>query len=184
MTGPKKHIFITGKPGIGKSTIIRKVLQSSQWAIGGFVTEEIREAGARVGFTIEDIETGAKKVMAHVRLQSRFRVGRYGVDAAAVESVGVPAVARALRESALVVVDEIGKMELYSEEFSRWVGRLVEADKPVLAVIQERRKDLLALLAAREDSEVITLTEQNRDGLPGIILQKLQAVIDPEEEQS
>jgi nucleoside-triphosphatase len=179
MAGAKKHIFITGKPGVGKSTIIKKVLQSSKWAIGGFVTEEIREAGARVGFTIEDIGTGAKKVMAHVRLRSRFRVGRYGVDRAAVESVGVPALARALRESALVVVDEIGKMELFSEEFSRWVDRLIEADKPVLAVIQERRRDLLALLASREDAEVIVLTEQNRDGLPTIILGKLQPVVDP-----
>ena len=170
----KKHIFLTGRPGVGKSTVVKKVLGISGIRAGGFFTEEIREGGARVGFAIEDILTGSRRVMAHVRFKGPCRVGRYGVDVSAIDSVGISALEGAEKERVLVVVDEIGVMELFSPKFEQWVERLIGMEGPVFAVVQQRREDLLARLKSRDDAEVIVVTEGNRNALQGLIASKLR----------
>ena len=44
---------MTGKPGVGKTTVIKKIIEKYKKNIGGFYTEEIREKGHRVGFRIK-----------------------------------------------------------------------------------------------------------------------------------
>ena len=160
----KKNVLLTGKPGVGKTTLLKKLLADLSVHIGGFYTEEIRSGGRRVGFKIRSF-SGEEEVLAHVDSPSPFRVSRYGVNVQAFERVGVPAIERAIRESDLIVMDELGKMELFSEPFQRAALRALDSPKPVLGVIQQARTPFLGRIRRREDVEVIEVTVENRDAL-------------------
>ncbi|MFQ5933289.1 MAG: NTPase [Dehalococcoidia bacterium] len=129
-----KALFLTGRPGSGKTTLIRKTVESLNVKAGGFYTLEIREAGRRVGFEIVTLD-GERAVLSHVRLSSNYRVGRYGVDVEALERVGVAAIRVAISSGTLVVVDEIGKMELYSRAFRDAVREALDQAEKVLGTI-------------------------------------------------
>jgi nucleoside-triphosphatase len=104
------NILVTGRPGIGKTTLIRSVLHALDLEAGGFYTSEILDDGRRVGFSIDGLH-GESGVLAHVDHESPFRVGKYGVNAEDLERVGVAAIDAALERSRLIVMDEIGRME-------------------------------------------------------------------------
>ena len=129
-----KALLLTGPPGSGKTTLIQHAVERLGGRAGGFYTREIREKGTRVGFEIVTLE-GERAVMSHVRFRSPHRVGRYGVDVEALERVGVAALKRATRSGLLVVVDEIGKMELCSAAFREAVSEALELGEKLLGVI-------------------------------------------------
>jgi len=131
-----KTLLLTGNPGIGKTTIIRKVVAQIGDDAGGFYTEEIVGPGGRKGFRLITLD-GKEATIAHVELRDAKapRVGRYGVDVKALERVGVAALRRAMQEKKLVVVDEIGTMELYSRTFCDTVMLAILGPKPVLGTI-------------------------------------------------
>lgn len=58
---------------------------------------------------------GQEGILAHVNSASPLRLGRYGVILDALESIGITAVAQARSAKCLIVIDEIGAMEVYSE---------------------------------------------------------------------
>jgi nucleoside-triphosphatase len=87
------RLLLEGRPGIGKTTVARRLLQLLQEAgvpAGGFTTAELRTGGRREGFLVE-AASGAHALLAHVDLPGPPRVGRYGVDLAAFDRVALPA---------------------------------------------------------------------------------------------
>jgi nucleoside-triphosphatase THEP1 len=131
----------------------------------GLVTGEIREAGRRVGFAVETL-AGQRRVMAHVDMASSQRVGRYGVDVAAIDEV----VALALADEAAAeafVIDEIGKMELYSQRFFTAIQRLLGDPRPLVATIAERGPGLIETARQRTDVELWEVRLENRQAMPG-----------------
>ncbi len=166
-----KTLLLTGHPGIGKTTIIRHVVAQLGKQAGGFYTEEIVGPGGRKGFRLITLD-GRETTIAHVDLRDPKapRVGRYGVDLKALENVGVAALQRAMREKKLVVVDEIGAMELYSRAFRDAVMLAILGPTPVLGTIMSRphpESDAFKTLAQ------VTLWEVNRttrDDLPAKVL--------------
>ncbi|MEW6359455.1 MAG: NTPase [Planctomycetota bacterium] len=155
---------MTGRPGVGKTTLVRKVVESGLPIAGGFYTEEIREAGRRMGFMIRTLD-GKEDVLAHVESRSRFRVGRYGVNVEAFERIGVASIEGALMKDGLIIMDEIGRMELFSERFQNMVIRALDSPRRVFGVIQMRRNNFLDRIRRRPDTQIITITEGNRDAL-------------------
>ncbi|MGB3904128.1 MAG: nucleoside-triphosphatase, partial [Anaerolineae bacterium] len=111
-----RTILLTGRPGVGKTTVIKKALDRLEGRAGGFYTAEIRESGRRQGFKIVTLD-GQEGILSHVDIRGQPRVSRYGVNLGDLEEVGVAALRRAIAEADLIVVDEIGKMELFSEAF-------------------------------------------------------------------
>src|SRR5207253_25633 len=111
-----KKILLTGRPGCGKTTLIKRVVKELALPAGGFYTEEIRERGRRVGFKIVTLE-GKEAVLAHVDFKTAQCVGKYRLDLAGLETVGIEALRTALRARQLVVIDEIGPMEIRSGIF-------------------------------------------------------------------
>lgn len=157
-----KNVLVTGRPGVGKTTLVQRALDRLGVRAMGFVTVEIREGGERVGFSIVDLD-GPSGVLARVDLESPYRVARYGVNRGDLERIGVAALDRAAGRARLIVMDEIGRMELCSEAFQRAVGRALDSPVPVLATVQDHRNPFLDAVRAREDAALVRVTEPDRD---------------------
>ena len=167
-------LLLTGPPGVGKTTVIQKVLAGIAMGAGGFCTQEIRREGSRVGFSLRTLD-GEEGILAHIDYQGRHRVGRYGVDLALFEAMALPALGRALRDKELIVIDEIGKMELFSRRFQEMVPLVLDQDeKHLLGVIHQSREPFAETIRQRDDVEVITVSRENRDGLSHRIIARLQ----------
>lgn len=167
----RKNILLTGKPGIGKTTTIKKVAaQLTGVSLGGFYTEEIREKGVRVGFRIVTLD-GREGILAHVRHRSKYAGGRYFVNLRDLEEVGVESILSSLGCD-IIVIDEIGKMELFSQRFKESVLLALDSAK-VFGVIKLKEDEFTEKIRLRSDVEVIELTEDNRDHLHEFIVSRL-----------
>jgi len=168
-----RTILLAGRPGVGKTTVIKQVVDMLGGKAGGFYTEEIRQAGRRLGFKIITLE-GEEGVLAHVDIKGAARVSKYGVNVKDLEEVGAAALRRAIEERRYVVIDEIGKMELYSQEFRRAVVEALESEKVVLGTVMAGRHPWVDTLKARPQVTVLTVTQGNREGMARRILDMLQ----------
>jgi nucleoside-triphosphatase len=168
------RLLLEGRPGIGKTTVARRLvtlLQEADVPVAGFTTAELRTGGYREGFVVE-AASGAREVLAHVDLPGPPRVGRYGVDLAAFERVALPA----LGDPGLcgvVVVDELGKMELASAAFRAAVLELLGRDVAVVATVHQVRDRFTDALKRRPDIRVVRVTEATRDALPERLMERL-----------
>jgi len=111
-----KNLLVTGRPGIGKTSVVEAAARELPHVAGGFTTSEIREHGVRKGFRVTTLD-GESAVLAHIDLTGRVRVGKYGVDVPAFERLALAALQDALIHRSVVVIDEVGKMELASKLF-------------------------------------------------------------------
>lgn len=162
-------VLLTGKPGTGKTTLIKKVIKELKRETGGFYTEEIRERDKRVGFKIKSL-SGEEGILAHINVRSEFRVGKYGVNIGDLERVGLLAIKEAMEDDKLIVMDEIGRMELYSKKFQEQVLSCLESNRSLLGTIQDRHNEFLDKIRKREDVTIIRVTPKNRSLLlPQII---------------
>jgi nucleoside-triphosphatase len=167
-------LLLTGPPGIGKTTVIQTVLSGIEIGAGGFYTHEIRRGGRRVGFSLKTLE-GEEGILAHIDHREEYRVGKYGVDIDRFEAMALPSLERALREKELIVIDEIGRMELFSRRFQEMVIRVLDQDeRHVLGVIHQGRDPYTGSVKRRGDVEVISVNHANRDDLPPQIITRLQ----------
>ena len=130
----KQVYLLTGSPGSGKTTIIKEAVARLEGSAGGFYTEEIRAYGVRQGFRIVTLN-GQNAILAHVNADSPCRVSKYGVEVGNLDKVGVSAIQQATRECDMVVIDEIGKMELFSPCFMDAVLEAIDSGKRVLGTI-------------------------------------------------
>jgi nucleoside-triphosphatase len=171
-TDMAKTILLTGKPGVGKTTVIRDVVRGLPGQAGGFYTEEIRERGRRQGFKIVTLD-GQEGILAHVSIKSPLRVSQYGVNLADLEGIGVTAIQEAMAHKDFVIIDEIGKMELFSQAFKTAVWAAIHSDKPVLGTITLRPHPWADRIKALPQVTVIEVTEANRDKLAQQVLDLL-----------
>lgn len=163
------NLMLSGRPGVGKTTVIRKVAQSLGEQAGGFFTEEVRERGKRIGFRIVTLD-GQWGWLAHVRLPGRYRVGRYNVNLDDLETMGVAAIRRALGLRKIILIDEIGPMELFSPAFKHIVMEALDSTLPLVATVMAKFDPWVYALKARADTEVWEVTLANRDAMPERVL--------------
>ncbi|MCJ1675875.1 hypothetical protein MTF65_00565 [Streptomyces sp. APSN-46.1] len=163
------RILIEGRPGAGKTTALRRLAALlPAHAATGFTTEEIRQSGSRVGFALETL-AGQREVLAHVDLPGPPHVGKYGVDLGVMERLALPSLRPAAGGEAtgrLVLIDELGRMELTCTAFRDAVITLFAADVDVVATVHAHRDPFTDALKRRADIEVVHLTPANRDGMP------------------
>ena len=159
-----RKILLTGRPGCGKTTLIKRVVNKLKLPAGGFYTEEIREHGQRVGFKIVTL-AGEETVLAHLDFKTANRVGKYGVDLSALETIGVAALRRAIAARHLVVIDEIGPMEIRSRVFCDAVNEALDINVPVLGTISVRPNPFTNAIKNRRDVTIIEVRRSNRDQL-------------------
>lgn len=155
-----KNILVTGQPGVGKTTLLKKVIKDLKLDAGGFYTQEVRKGGIRQGFQIVTL-TGKRGTLASVNFKSPYRVGKYGVNLTDLEEVGGEAIQEALQKNRFLVIDEIGKMELFSEKFISLLRKALESPVSLLGVIKLRDNQLTAEIKSRPDTVVYFLDRQN-----------------------
>lgn len=135
-----KNVLVTGRPGVGKTTAVTRAVEELKkhgLRVGGFISREERKEGVRTGFVVIDLETSEETYLARVG-NGTPRIGKYVVLVDELERVGVTAVKRALQNSQVVVIDEIGPMELLSQRFKEVVTEALNSGKPVIATIHVR----------------------------------------------
>ena len=161
-----RALLLTGRPGVGKTTVIKAVAQALGEQADGFYTEEIRERGRRQGFRLVELR-GEQGVLAHVKFKGHGfpRVGRYGVDVSAVDQIGVTAIERAVTQGRTVIIDEIGKMELFSDAFKYAVLAALKSQSLVIATVMARPQPWVDDLKARPDVTLWDVTLEKRDGM-------------------
>jgi len=168
------RILLSGRPGVGKTTVVRQVAAAGIELAGGFLTEEIRASARRVGFAVRDIHSGREGILASAAGKGSPRVGKYGVDVASFERVGVGALREAMDRAGCIIIDEIGKMELCSAAFRDAVAEAMDSDHPILATVPIYRLAFAEALRARSDVAVIQVTPSNRDALPARLIELLR----------
>lgn len=159
-----KNIFLTGPPGIGKTTVIQKTIAKLSVPATGFYTREIREGAHRVGFSIVTLD-GKQGILAHARIKRRFKVGRYAVNVQDIERLAVPAMSPSSPQE-LIVIDEVGKMECFSEAFRKALVEALGAPNVILGTIAARGTDFLERIKRRPDVAILEVNLNNRDELP------------------
>ena len=165
------RILLTGPPRCGKTTIIQKVVAGFPGQATGFYTREVREQGVRVGFEIVTLE-GQAALLSHVDFPGPYRVGKYGVNLENLHRLGLPAL-EVKPGIDLVVVDEVGKMECLSPQFIKAMERLWAQPLPLLITVAEKGRGYIQAIKEKSDKILITVTAENRHGLPSKILQLL-----------
>jgi nucleoside-triphosphatase len=168
------RLLLEGRPAVGKTTVARRLvarLREADVPVAGFVTEELRDRGSRIGFAVDTFD-GGQAVLAHVDLSGPPRVGKYGVDLAAFERLALPVLA-SVPDGAVAVIDELGKMELASEAFRSAVVRLLEQPVTFVATVHVASHPFTDPLKRRPDMEVVRVTERNRDDLPARLAARL-----------
>jgi len=167
-----KNILITGTPGVGKTTLVKKIVEKLRpLRPVGFYTGEIREGGARKGFTLTAPD-GRASILSHVDIKSPHRVGRYGVDVAGFERF-LDTLDFSDPVNLVAVIDEIGKMECFSEKFKRLVRDILDSDKYVIATIALKGGGFIGEIKARKDIVVYEITFRNRDSLLSEIIKSI-----------
>jgi len=175
------RVAITGKPGVGKTTVCRAVIDRLGRSTGGMICSDITEGdggggvsrGRRVGFELLDLQTGVKGVLAHIWGDGP-RVGKYHVNLHDLDRIGVSAILSAIGTD-LIVIDEIAPMELTSQRFIRAVEEALASGKDMLVVLHQRSGHPLAE-RIRAEFDLITVTRDNRDVIADEIAGRFESI--------
>nr|CAB3264472.1 cancer-related nucleoside-triphosphatase homolog [Phallusia mammillata] len=174
-----RHVFLTGPPGVGKTTLIRKSTDAikGQFPLNGFYTEEIRLRGQRIGFDAVSVANSLRCPLARIEEDVTFRkrpkVGKYSVYVNEFEDFVVP-IFESCTPKSIFVLDEVGKMELFSKTFQTKVTAILKRkDVTTLGTIPIKRGGgipFVEYIRTLPNVKVFDITVENRDNiLPGIV---------------
>ena len=168
------RLFLTGSPGVGKTTLIRAVVERLEGVrCAGFYTEEKRQRGQRVGFMIVTLNGDQESLASLGRKEPT--IGRYSIHLAEFEALVLPDLDPAATPAELYVIDEIGRMELLSRKFRSTIINLLAEPTNLLATIAKKGKGFVEQIKGRNDIELVEVTRRNRDQLPDQIAGKIKA---------
>jgi nucleoside-triphosphatase len=173
-------LLLTGPPGVGKTTLVKRIVVKVKGVMrcSGFITQEVRsDEGDRIGFDIVTLY-GRVTPLARKGRGEGPRVGDYHVDLYSVDKVAVLSLTDP--EAQLLVVDEIGLMELKSLQFQEVVMRLLDDPRPMLGTIRYQRNRFCDLVKSHPDVEVIEVSRGNRDALVEMLAVRLIDLVIPQ----
>lgn len=170
-----KNIFLTGKPGIGKTTAIKRVielLKLNKIPVSGFFSEEERDkSGQRIGFLIKTISGETATLASCVQKMSGPKVGKYTVNLKGIDECAVPSMEKS---EGIIIVDEIGKMEMFSKKFNETILKILYKGC-VIGTIMEKPNDFADKIKKRDDVKIIQITLSNRNKIPEEIIKEILA---------
>ena len=170
-------IFISGDPGIGKTTVIAKVvyeLKSRGYRIGGVLTRDIRERGARIGFQIISLNDGTTGILASSKLKNGPHVGKYVVNLNDLKNIFASSLVLSVDNADVIVCDEVGPMELFSPEARRAIELVLQSGKPLVGSMHKRLQDpLIDKIKEFAGVKLLEVTLDNRNLLPSTIVEEI-----------
>ena len=172
-----KHLLIVGRPGIGKTSLLKRLTHTlRKFPIDGFLTEESREEEQRVGFWLSSLD-GRQVLLAHRHMNSPVHVGPYKVNVSVLEHVAVPIVQRAMTQATILFLDELGKMELSSKPFEHAVQHAFDrGTASIVATAGVSSLPFVDTLKRRKDIELIPLSASNRSAVHEELIARLTAL--------
>ncbi len=177
-------VFLTGAPGVGKSTVVGRVAEKVRLSgikVGGMTSGDLKSASTRLGFEIRDLLTNRTGVLAHVNQAAGPRIGRYRVNSEDLDRIGAEAILSAVKDADLVVIDEVGPMELTSVRFKDAVRAALSCGKPVLGTVHRNAQDpTVREIKSGHGIEVIEVTHENRDRLTDALAGRFKTQKDPQ----
>ncbi len=166
------NYLLTGPPRCGKTTIIQEIIQRLGESAGGFYTEEIRTKNKRVGFKLKTL-SGKEVTFSHVDFKSRYRVGKYGVDLNTFDEIVSEEIKLSLAQNKIIIIDEIGKMELFSDIFKELVWKALNSENPVVGTIMFTRHPFADKVKRRKDVNIMDLSKEDKTNLIDTIIKEL-----------
>lgn len=167
------RLFLTGNPGVGKTTLIRAIAERLEGiTCAGFYTEETRQSGQRTGFRIVTLD-GQEGTLASLGSQ-KPTVGKYSIHVEEFEKLVLRYLDPVLTAANVYVMDEIGKMELLSCQFRIKIIELLAQPTNLLATITKKGNGFIDQIKRRSDLEIIEVTRKNRDELPKELARKIK----------
>ncbi|UCG45342.1 MAG: NTPase [Candidatus Bathyarchaeota archaeon] len=173
----KRLVFVTGRPNIGKTSVLRQavsILETDGYTIGGMISREVRDQGVRVGFEIVNLITQQKGWLAHIKQPRGPRIGKYRVNMNDLNVIGATSILEATSGADVIVIDEIGGMELRSAEFRKAADSAVNSSKPVIGALHSTIRDpLIDSIRSSSDAEILEVTVENRGSLHTVIVDRV-----------
>lgn len=166
-------IGLTGLPGSGKTYTLKRVIEmlGKNVTVGGMIDEKITDGRHEIGISVCNLGNREKVTFAKPDIESRITVGNLGVDLASFESVAVEAIKSACENADVIVIDEVGKVEVESEGFVDAVKEALDVDKPMIITLHKKsRNPLLQDIRRRDDIRIFEVTPINRNLLPHKIM--------------
>jgi len=155
-----KNLFLTGKPASGKTTLIREVTLPRRQHLGGFYTEEIKEGNERRGFLLKAFD-GREGILAQKGMQSALKLNKYGIDRNVLEGIGIAALRDAMKSKEIIVIDEIGSMEVLSDLFRQQLLECLNSPKHVLATVRFNAQPFTDEIKKMTDTRLVYLSRGN-----------------------
>lgn len=151
-----------------------EALKAEGYRVGGMTSREVRERGVRVGFEITDFDTMHKGWLAHVNQPSGPQIGKYRVNLKDLDAIGANAILNAVKNADIILIDEIGPMELFSQSFKEAVEQAINSQKPIIGTIHFKASHpLIRKIKTNEDAEIFEVTYQNRAVLHDVVVEKV-----------
>ncbi len=172
----KKNIFITGFPGVGKTTLIEKLSEELKgFHPVGFYTAEIREKRVRKGFELISLNK-RRGLLSHVDIKSPYRVGKYKVAIESFEDF-LDSIEFSDPATRLIIIDEIGKMECLSVKFKKLIRDILDSEKLLVATIALKGDGIIGEIKKRDGIKLFEITQGNRDSLLLEILKEAKMLL-------
>ncbi len=169
-------IFLSGKPGVGKTTAVKSIISLLGRRPGGFYTREVRSQSHRTGFEIVTLDGRTAWLAGRASTKTfseEIQLGKYRVNLRAIDSFAVPALQRALAAGGIIIIDEVGPMELASELFRQTVLEILGSDAPLVGTLMQRPNPFADRVRRHPRAQVKTVTLTNRNDIPAEVVAEL-----------
>lgn len=182
LDGEPKHsknaFLLTGKPRMGKTTMIKRLVNDIGADLyGGFYTEEIANSGEQIGFRCVSLN-GESVEIAHVDSSSKIRVGRYGIDVERFENFAMRTLQDALPSKKVIVIDEIGFMQMLSAPFQKKVQEILSDNRIVLGTVPVDSHPEIDKIKYSKAAKIISLNDFNRNTIPDFLAKEILITVD------
>ncbi len=157
-----RNFFITGLPKSGKTTLLRRIineLRKQGLRVGGIITPEEKVHGTRNGFEVMDVATGKQGMLADIHGDGP-KISKYHVDLRSFEGICIPAFYEYKKRFDVVVIDEIGRMELRSDKFQECLDEIIDSHVPLIASLHN---DFVTVYGYNGD--VFVISENSRESV-------------------
>lgn len=133
ISSPRKIFIVTGAIGDGKTTFIRNltgVFRGNGIESGGVLSERVMNGSHVTGYDLVNIRTGQREVLLRENGEcGPSSIGRYSICLAAVETGNNILMSLVTGSDAIVVVDEVGLLELRGEGWAESLEKLTETSR-------------------------------------------------------